>query len=123
MKLSGIDFSIHKYYHDVLITSIDLSEAEGVLTEEHRKYLRTAAKEKTGQALGAGAPSSAAKGVYNMMVKQAVRRAFSATLQTHTWSVHGASQPFGALVLFTGCQAIVEGEAQRRSRQRHKPPD
>jgi len=72
MKLSSIDFASHEYYHDVPITSIDLSEAEGVLTEDRKKYLRTAAKEKTGQALGAGALSSAAKGVDSMMVKQAV---------------------------------------------------
>jgi len=118
MKLSSIDFASHESYHDVPITSIDLSEAEGVLTEERRKYFRTA-KEKTGQALGAGALSSAAKGVYSIMVKQAVRT-HSEVLSRHT---HGSSQPFGTLVLFTGCQAVVEGEAQRRSRQRHNPPE
>ena len=72
MKLSSIDFASHESYHAIPITNIELSDAEGVLTEERKKYLRTAAKEKTGQAAGAGALSAAAKGVYNIMVKQAV---------------------------------------------------
>ena len=92
MKLSSIDFAVHKSYHDVPITSLDISEAEGVLSEERRKYLRTAAKEKTGQAAGAGALSSASKGVYSMMVKQAVRT-HSEMSSRHT---HGSSQPFGS---------------------------
>ena len=44
MNLSSIDLTIHKSYHDVPIKSIDFSEAESVLSEERKKYLRTAAK-------------------------------------------------------------------------------
>jgi hypothetical protein len=89
MKLSSIAFASLESYHDVPITNIDLSEAEGVLTEERKKYLRTAAKEKSGQASGVGALSSAAKGVYSIMVKQAARPSAPAApaaptvLQTH----------------------------------------
>ena len=98
MKLSSINFASLESYHDVPISNIDLSEAEGVLAEERKKYLRTAAKEKTGQSAGAGTLSSAAKGVYSIMAKQAV----SSVLQRHgaqRTSIHGASQSFDALVL------------------------
>lgn len=113
MKLSSIDFASPQSYHDVPITNIELSEAEGVLTEERKKYLRTAAKEKTGQSAGAGALSSAAKGVYSIMVKQAVRPAFN-----RTSNARGRfTVPDSPLTLFTGRETAVEGEAQRRSRQ------
>jgi len=73
MKLSSIDFASPESYHEIQIKNIDLSEAEGVLAEERKKYLRTAAKEKSGQAPGVGALSTAAKGIYSIMAKQAVR--------------------------------------------------
>ena len=119
MKLSSIDFASPESYHEIQIKNLDLSEAEGVLAEERKKYLRTAAKEKTGQAPGVGALSTAAKGVYNIMVKQAVR-AHLGVLSRLTQRGSRPRECFGAV---TGREAAVEGEAQRRCRQRHKPPE
>ena len=89
MKLSSINFASLESYHDVPLTNIELPEAEAVLTEERKKYLRTAAKEKTGQSAGAGTLSSAAKGVYSIMAKQAVRTHLG-VLSRHTCLIHGA---------------------------------
>jgi len=86
MKLSSIAFTSLESYHDVPITNIELTEAEGVLTEERKKYLRTAAKEKSGQAPGVGALSTAAKGIYSIMVKQAVRPEAPKARTTHVGS-------------------------------------
>jgi hypothetical protein len=55
------------------LVEVDFTEAESQLTDERKKYLRTAAKEKAGQTTGVGALSSVAKGIYSRMVKQAVR--------------------------------------------------
>lgn len=70
--LSEIDFASFNSYHEILSHGIDLTEAEKQLTDERKRYLRTAAKEKAGQASGAGALSCVARGIYNRMVKQAV---------------------------------------------------
>ena len=86
MKLSSIDFVSPESYHEIQIKNLDLSEAEGVLAEERKKYLRTATKEKSGQAPGVGALSTAAKGIYSIMVKQAVRPAAPKARTTHVGS-------------------------------------
>lgn len=72
-KLSQFDLASYESYHDVSLAEMDFTEAEGQLTDERKKYLRAAAKEKAGQAWGAGALSSVARGIYTRMVKQAVR--------------------------------------------------
>lgn len=74
-KLSQFDLARYGSYHDVSLAEVDFIEAESQLSDDRKKYLRTAAKEKAGQAAGVGAMSSAAKGVYIMMVKQKVRPA------------------------------------------------
>jgi len=71
--LSEIDFASFNSCHEILLHGVDFTEAEKQLTDERKRYLRTAAKEKAGQASGAGALSSVARSIYNRMVKQAVR--------------------------------------------------
>jgi len=70
-KLSQFDLARYESYHDVSLAEVDFIEAESQLTDERKKFLRTAAKEKAGQASGAGALSSVARSIYTRMVKQA----------------------------------------------------
>jgi hypothetical protein len=107
-KLSEIDFVGFKSYHEIPLHDIDWSEAESRLTDERRKYLRTTAKEKAGQAAGAGALSSVAKNVYSRLVKQAV-----STLLSRSPPL-GSSHAMLYQLLpcrLAGCEAVVEGEA------------
>jgi len=111
--LSEIDFASFNSYHEILSHGIDLTEAEKQLTDERKRFLRTAAKEKAGQASGAGALSSVARGIYNRMVKQAVRT----VAYTHLLSacfIHLLMTPGCCLVsstICTGCQETLEGKA------------
>lgn len=93
MKFTAIDFASHSTYHDIPLHDIDLSEAEGCLSDERKKHLRTAAKEKTGQTAGAGALSSVARGVYNKMVKQAVSERHSEGAPQQTSHLTALSSP------------------------------
>jgi len=114
--LSEIDFASFNSYHEILSHDIELTEAEKQLTDERKRFLRTAAKEKAGQAAGAGALSFVARGIYNRMVKQAV----CTVAYTHFLSaccIHllpntpGCFLPHGLLCCLnhcTGCQATLE---------------
>ena len=117
--LSEIDFASFNSYHEILSHGIDFTEAESQLTDERKKFLRTVAKEKAGQAAGAGALSSAARGIYTMVVKQAVRK----VAYTHlllACCIHlllntpGCFLPHSLICCLdhcTGCQATLEGKA------------
>ena len=81
-----INFSDHESYHTVPLSTFTTTTAEQLLSEDRKKFLRSIAKDKSGQGAGKGALSAATKNVYSKLVKQAVSCTFS-------WPSHEAKPP------------------------------
>jgi hypothetical protein len=69
-----MDFNFCGYdsYHTVPLSTFTSFALEQLLSEDHKKFLRCLAKDKSGQGAGKGAVSTGTKIIYSKLVKQAV---------------------------------------------------
>jgi hypothetical protein len=67
-----INLSDYESYHTVPLSTFNTPTAEQLLSEPRKKFLRSIAKDKSGQGAGKGALSTEAKFIYSRLAKQAV---------------------------------------------------
>ena len=108
--LSKIDFASLNPYHEIVLNDIDFTEAESLLTDDRKKYLRTGIRSRCSQLSGKeylqqdGEAGGKYSGLYHISVY---------LLQTHA-PEHARVLSSTRLVLLsscTGCQVTLEGEA------------